>query len=155
MEPHPEGGYFKEVYRSNEKIAPEALPERYKSDRNFGTSIYYLLKSGESSKLHRLKSDEIWHFYYGSPIAIHIIHPNSDYQRIVLGSDIDKGEFLQYTIKAGCWFGAAPLDENSYSLVGCNVFPGFDFDDFEMGKRDELLDKFPEHSDIIHKLTAE
>lgn len=151
--PHPEGGYYKEVYRSDEKITKNGLPSRYLSERTFATSIYYLLQSGQFSSFHKLKSDETWHFYSGSPIAIYLISLSGSFEKVILGDEIDKAQLLQYTIERETWFAAEPLDENSFSLIGCSVAPGFEFDDFELGKRDELLYAFPNYSDLILRLT--
>lgn len=151
--PHPEGGYYKEVYRSDEKITKNSLPSRYSSERTFATSIYYLLQSGQFSSFHKLKSDETWHFYSGSPIAIYLISLSGSFEKVILGDEIDKAQLLQYTIERETWFAAEPLDENSFSLIGCSVAPGFEFDDFELGKRDELLYAFPNYSDLILRLT--
>lgn len=153
LQQHPEGGNFREVYRSHEFIHKKSLPNRYSSFRNFSTSIYFLLESHNFSAFHRLKSDEIWHFYEGSPITIFYIFPNGDFGRMVLGRSPEKGQVFQALIPKGCWF-AAKVDElHSYSLVGCTVSPGFDFDDFEMGKRNKLIKLFPQHSQIIRELT--
>ncbi|MCP4346178.1 MAG: cupin domain-containing protein [Desulfobacterales bacterium] len=150
---HPEGGYFKETYRSDESVGKDALPERFNGDRSFSTAIYFLLKGDQVSHLHRIKSDELWHFYSGSPLTVHIIDQNGEYSQIKLGCDFDKGEVCQAVVKAGVWFGASVDTPDSYSLVGCTVSPGFDFNDFEMGQRGELLAKYPRHSSIIKKLT--
>lgn len=151
---HPEGGYFKETYRSTE-IFNQGLPERYSGFRSFSTSIYYLLLSGQFSSFHRLKSDEVWHFYYGSPLELHIIHPDNSYNLITLGNDIDRGENIQYAVLHGCWFAAEPKNENSYSLVGAAVSPGFEYEDFEIGRRENLIKMFPEHEEIIKRLTLD
>lgn len=153
LEPHPEGGYFKEVYRNDEFIKSDALPSRYLGERNFGTSIYYLLQNDEKSHLHKLKSDELWYYHYGSALQVHLISPTSEYSKIVIGNQIEKGEQLQAIIPHGYWFGACLSMPNSFALVGCAVIPGFDFSDFEMGKREYLLEEFPQHKDIINKLT--
>ena len=153
LEPHPEGGYFKEVYRSSEIIPEDALPERFIGDRSYSTSIYYLLKGDQFSTFHRLKADEIWHHYDGSAIELHIISPNAKYEKIVLGKTIDEGEVFQHTVQNGCWFAAIPVDKNSYSLIGATVSPGFDFNDFEIGDRKELITKYPKYKNIIKKLT--
>ncbi|MDM8525501.1 cupin domain-containing protein [Desulfococcaceae bacterium HSG8] len=150
---HPEGGYFRETYRSDEFIDTDALPERFNGQRAFSTAIYFLLKGNQVSRLHRIRSDELWHFYAGSPLTIHIIDPQGQYERIRLGGNLDNGEVFQAVVKSGSWFGAAPDIADSYSLVGCTVAPGFDFHDFEMGDRDELLDKYPQHASVINLLT--
>ena len=151
---HPEGGYFRENYRSGEIIPAGALPERYDGGRAFSTSIFFLLKGNQVSRFHRLKSDELWHFYAGSSLTIHVIDPSGVYFQIRLGTDVDCGMVLQAVVERGCWFGAAVDDPTSYTLSGCTVAPGFDYDDFELGQRDELLDLYPEHRQIIEKLTA-
>lgn len=153
LQPHPEGGYFKEVYRSNELIKAEGLPERYSSERCFGTSIYYMLEGEQFSAFHKLQSDETWHFYLGSPIVLHLISSEGNYSKIVLGQNITEDENLQYTILKETWFAAEEKVKSSFSLVGCTVAPGFDFADFEFGKRDELTKLFPAQSEIILKFT--
>jgi predicted cupin superfamily sugar epimerase len=153
LQPHPEGGYFKEVYRSNEIIKNEGLPERFIGDRNFGTSIYYLLEKEQYSTFHKLKSDETWHFYYGSSLLLHVIDESGKYNKIVLGNNLTTGEVFQHTVLRNCWFAAEVADKNSFSLIGVTVAPGFDFNDFEMGKREELISKFPEQKELITRLT--
>lgn len=155
LQPHPEGGYFKEVYRSDELIKTEGLPERYSSERCFGTSIYYMLEGEHFSAFHKLQSDETWHFYLGSPIVLHLISSEGNYSKIILGKNITEDEILQYTIPKETWFSAEVKDRNTYSLVGCTVAPGFDFKDFQFGKRDELMKLLPSQSDIISKFTRE
>lgn len=153
--PHPEGGYFKEVYRSNEIIKNNTLPERFSGDRNFGTSIYYLLEKKQFSTFHKLKSDETWHFYYGSPLLLHVLDENGNYKKIILGNDLAKNQVFQFTVLRNCWFAAEVSDKNSFSLIGATVAPGFDFSDFEIGKREELILKFPEYKELIKKLSIE
>lgn len=151
--PHPEGGYFKEVYRSNEIIKNSGLPERFIGDRNFGTSIYYLLEKKQFSTFHKLKSDETWHFYYGSPLLLHVLDENGNYKKIILGNDLAKNQVFQFTVLRNCWFAAEVSDKNSFSLIGATVAPGFDFSDFEIGKREELILKFPEYKELIERIT--
>ena len=150
---HPEGGHFREVYRSHERIGAASLPSRYDGARSFSTSIYFLLQGGEVSRLHRLKSDELWHFYAGSPLTIHVLSEQGDYSTVVLGSDPERGEEFQAVVKAGWWFGATVNDSASYSLVGCTVAPGFDYQDFELADREELARAFPQHRQMIVRLT--
>ena len=150
---HPEGGYFREIYRSDEIIKAEHLPDRYSKQRNFSTSIYFLLEGEQVSKFHKLKSDEIWHFYDGSPIQIFIISPDGKIQNEILGKDLNKNEFPQLVIEKENWFGAKVLDKDSFTLIGCTVSPGFDFKDFELADREELIIKFPVHEKIISELT--
>lgn len=151
--PHPEGGFFKEVYRSSDKIPPRGLPPRYGSERTFSTSIYYLLKSGQFSAFHKIKSDETWHFYSGSPLIIYMLNPLGTCSTEILGNSIENDEKLQLTIPKETWFAAEPQYNDSFSLLGCTVAPGFEFADFEMGKRLELIQKFSDQKEIITKFT--
>ncbi|UCH65208.1 MAG: cupin domain-containing protein [Ignavibacterium sp.] len=150
---HPEGGYYKEIYRAGELILPAHLPDRYKTSRAFSTSIYFLLEGNQVSTFHRLKSDELWHFYDGSTLIVYSIDENSELKEIKLGKNSSKGQLFQVQIKHNVWFGAELIDKSSFALVGCTVAPGFDFEDFELGKRDELIKQFPGHEQIIIKLT--
>lgn len=154
LDPHPEGGYFRETYRSEEDLSAENLPERYGSGRSLSTAIYFLLRGSQVSRFHRLKSDELWHFHAGSSVTIHLIDPDGSYSQLRLGSDPDRGERFQRVIPAGCWFGATVDDPDSYTLVGCTVAPGFDFADFEMGDRTTLSTQFPAYREVIERLTA-
>jgi predicted cupin superfamily sugar epimerase len=153
MQAHPEGGYFAETYRSTEKIPQNALPSRFKDDRSFATGIYFLLESHHISALHRIESDEMWHFYAGCPLHVYVIDAEGKLEIIRLGNNPEKGEVFQAVVPAGKWFGSKPAEENSYSLVGCTVAPGFDFEDFEMKSREELLTMFPQHEQIVKMLT--
>ncbi len=152
--PHPEGGFYAETYRSPESVRAEHLPARFGGDRPFATAIYFLLKSGHPSHLHRLHADELWHFHEGSPVAIHILDPGGEHRTIRLGPAIGEGETFQAAIPAGCWFGAEVLVPNSYTLVGCTVAPGFDFADFEMGERGSLVAAYPAQWEMIERLTG-
>jgi len=152
--PHPEGGWLRETYRSGEIIAKESLPEQYDGPRSFCTLIYFLLEFGQVSCLHRLQSDEQWHFYIGSSLTIHIIDPKGQYTQQQLGSDPEKGESFQAVIPSGCWFGATVNGPNTYSLVGCVVSPGFDFRDLKLGDRKDLVSSFPQHAAVIEMLTG-
>ena len=151
--PHPEGGHYREVYRSAEVIAAAALPPRFGGDRAFGTAIYFLLQGQDFSALHRIKQDEVWHFYDGSAVTIHVIDPEGNYSTIKVGRDLRAGEVPQAVVKAGCLFGATVDDTASYALVGCTVAPGFDFADFEMPGREELCRLYPRHRQVIERLT--
>lgn len=148
---HPEGGYFREVYRSGELILPEHLPARYRSSRNFSTSIYFLIEGKQFSAFHLLQSDELWHFYDGSTVLLYIINQSAELSSKKLGKK--KNCELQLTIESQNWFAAELEDKKSFALFGCTVSPGFEFEDFELGKRDDLLKKFPQHSDVIKRLT--
>lgn len=156
LRPHPEGGYFREVYRSRETIEGDALPARFKGSRSFSTGIYFLLTAHTFSAFHRIASDEVWHFYAGEPLDLEIIHPDGRHETIGLGDDPSSGRVFQAMAPAGCWFGArlapgAPSD--GFTLVGCTVAPGFDFQDFEMADRKGLIEAFPRHRKLIEQLT--
>ncbi|MCK4678523.1 MAG: cupin domain-containing protein [Bacteroidales bacterium] len=154
MSPLPEeGGWFKEVYRSDEFIPKNSLPDRFQGKRTFSTSIYYLLKSDEFSAFHRIKQDEIWHFYEGSSLTIHIIDQSGTYKQIKLGRDFDSGECFQATIDKENLLAATVKKQGSFSLIGCTVAPGFEFEDFEAPNRSQLLELYPEHKVVITKLT--
>jgi len=144
LKAHTEGGYFSEVYRSNEK---------FDDNHSLYTSIYFLLNENDVSAFHVLKSDEIWHFYDGTTLELHIITPEGKYEKISLGKNISANEKLQYCVKAGNYFSAEVLDKSSFALVGCTVTPGFEYSDFELCKRDPLIKKFPSHKDLIERLT--
>jgi len=151
--PHPEGGYFAETYRSKEVIEQRNLPNRFKGDRNFSTAIYFLLPAGEFSAFHRIESDEVWHFYEGSPLLVYVINLQGEMHVIHLGCHIEKGEVFQAVVPAGSWFASKPATTDGYSLVGCTVAPGFDFAGFEMAERESLIHSYPEHALIIKELT--
>jgi uncharacterized protein len=155
--PHPEGGYYRELYRSAGSIPAPALPPHYgNTQRSYATSIYFLLKSGEPSHYHRLGSDELWYYHTGAPLVLAVIDTATGTLREHhLGCDIDAGQVLQCVIPAGCWFGAAVAEPDSYALISCVVAPGFDFADFELGGRQRLLDEFPQHAESIAALTSE
>lgn len=153
MQPHPEGGYFVETYRSAETVAQSALPGRFQGDRPFGTAIYFLLEKQQRSALHRIQSDEVWHFYAGGPLDVFVITPMGDLSVIRLGNRPGRAEVFQAVVPAGCWFGSAPANETDFSLVGCTVAPGFDFADFELANGSVLTEAFPQHRTIIDRLT--
>lgn len=152
LQPHPEGGWYAETYRSNECIVANALPARFNGDRTFSTAIYFLLEQGNFSAFHRIKSDECWHFYAGDPLQIFVLQQNGTLQIITLGNDIFNGHLFQYTVPANCWFASRPAPESLYSFVGCTVAPGFDFADFEMADKETLPGMYPACGNIIHEL---
>jgi uncharacterized protein len=154
MQAHPEGGFYKETYRAEEVISKSGLPNRFSGDRNFSTAIYFLLRSQDTSAFHRIQSDELWHFHAGSTLSIYQLN-ESGLTIKLLGSDLDKGESLQVVVPANTWFGAKVNEPESYTLAGCTVAPGFDFSDFELASRVELLKNFPAQRDIIHLLTSD
>ncbi len=153
MLPHPEGGYYKEVYRSAESIPEGALPARFQGNRSFATGIYFMITSENFSAFHRLQADELWHHYAGDAVRISLISPDGRYSELRVGNDPEKGEAFQVVVPAGYWFAAEVATEGSYSLVGCTVAPGFDFADFEMGKREVLLEEYPHCEGVIGRLT--
>jgi predicted cupin superfamily sugar epimerase len=154
LEPHPEGGYFRQTYRSEMVIAREALPAGFSGARAVSTAIYFLLEGKNFSAFHRLRSDEVWHFYAGSALVVHVIDPAGEYSSILLGNDTETGQVFQAVVPAGCWFASQVEDGKGWALVGCTVAPGFEFEDFEMGKREELTGRYPQHRELIQRLTS-
>jgi predicted cupin superfamily sugar epimerase len=148
---HPEGGYYREIYRSGEMISIDAPKKNLK--RNVSTSIYFLLEGLQISKFHRLNSDELWHFYDGSSVKIYVIDERGRLTEIILGKKIENGEVFQTVIKKNNWFAAEVINKRSFALIGCTVSPGFDFSDFELASRDYLLEKYPKHKELIFKFT--
>jgi predicted cupin superfamily sugar epimerase len=151
--PHPEGGYYKETYRSEGKIPHDCLSPDFLGDRNIATGIYFLIEKGNFSAFHKIKSDETWHFYYGDALEVIEINTTGKLTITHVGSNIQKGETFQYTVKANTWFGSRVSGSGNFSLVGCTVYPGFDFNDFELAKREDLNKLFPEYKNIITELT--
>jgi uncharacterized protein len=153
LSPHPEGGYYRATYKSDLTIVRSALPSSYQGDRSASTAIYFLLDEGNFSAFHRIASDEVWHFYAGSSLVVYVIDPEGNYFELHLGSD--EGEVFQAVVKAGSWFASRVRDAAGFALVGCTVAPGFDFADFELGVRSELIRAFPAHRKLIEELTRE
>jgi hypothetical protein len=153
LQPHPEGGWYRETYRAAEQIPARALPRRYNGARNFGTAIYFLLRGREFSAFHRLHSDEMWHFYHGAPFLVVDIAPDGTLTEHRLGLHPQCGELPQIVVPRGHWFAARITTRRGYTLLGCTVAPGFDFADFEMADRQELGAKFPHHKKLISELT--
>jgi len=153
MQAHPEGGYFKEVYRSAVTVPRQGLPQYFAGTRPVCTSIYFMLVGQQFSAMHRFKSDEIWHFYAGTALTIYVLHTNGTVQELALGNNPDAGESLQVVVPAGLWFGAKVNNPNGYTLAGCTVAPGFDFNDFELANRHALIKAYPQHQDLIISLT--
>jgi uncharacterized protein len=151
LKPHPEGGFYKEIFRSSISVDKKSLPLGFQASRRLVTSIYYLLRSGEISHFHRLRSDELWYYHYGSSVRIIIIDQEGHKQTRLLGPKIEKAEHLQIVIPAGTIFGAEVIDSDSFGLFGCMVAPGFEFDDFEMYNKEDLKQAYPRQADIIDK----
>ncbi|MDK9717858.1 MAG: cupin domain-containing protein [Trichlorobacter sp.] len=150
---HPEGGWYRETYRSANSMPGDALPECFDGPRSLCTAIYFLLEQGDCSALHRIKSDELWFFHGGASLTIHLLTADGVYSAIRLGAGIAAGEVFQAMVPAGTWFGAEMSGVGEYSLVSCTVAPGFDFADFEMGVKPLLLQQYPDHAALINRLT--
>ncbi|MEP5944550.1 MAG: cupin domain-containing protein, partial [Balneola sp.] len=139
LQKHPEGGYFKETYRSEGVIPSEVLNNEINGDRNYCTGIYFLLTSDNFSAFHRIKQDEMWHFYEGSPLLVHMIDKEGNYSSQKIGLDFEDGQVPQFVVPKGVWFASEVMKPNSYSFVGCTVSPGFDFADFELADSNMLI----------------
>ncbi len=151
LEPHPEGGYFKRQIYSEEFILKDALPERYGYSRHLYSSIYYLLGPGDFSAFHRLKSDEIWHFFEGDCLIVHFLNADGSYTQHKMGSNIAHGEVFQLLIPHGTWFAAQPDNVTGYTLIGCTVIPAFEYEDFEIGDFGDLSTLFPQHTELVRR----
>ena len=147
-----EGGYYRETYRSEEIIKAGHLPERYGADRHISTAIYYLLTPDTVSKLHRLKSDEVFHFYLGDPVTMLLLYPDGQSETVVLGSDIENGQRVQQVVPRGLWQGAKLSEGGRFALLGTTVAPGFDPSDFEVAERETLLRHYPDETELICQL---
>jgi len=151
LQKHSEGGWFKEIYRSEDLIQEESLHENFQGERNCSTSIYYLLEGNDFSSFHRIKSDEIWHFYTGtSTVEIYWID-NGLLQKIKLGPGFENGEHFQVVASKNKWFAARLINSKGYALVGCTVSPGFNFEDFELAGT-SLLEEYPHLKEDIKEL---
>jgi predicted cupin superfamily sugar epimerase len=144
LEAHPEGGFFIETYRSTEVLVNQ--------DRNLMTSIYFLLTSDNVSKFHQIKSDEMWYFHSGSPLVVHMLNEKG-HEELIIGNDLKKGQRPYGMVPKDTIFGSCVLEENSYSLVSCAVAPGFDFRDFKLYTKEELMQDYAAFENIIDKLT--
>ncbi|CAI0448147.1 unnamed protein product [Linum tenue] len=172
LQPHPEGGFFAETFRDTSvTLSTSHLPSTYKVDRPVSTSIYFLLPSGCVSALHRIPCAETWHFYLGEPMTVFELSEDGNIKLTCIGPDLIGDQQPQYTVPPNIWFGAFPTKdytispdgsvvkneprdkESHYSLVGCTCAPAFQFQDFEMAKRSELVSKFPQHESFISLLT--
>lgn len=153
LTPHIEGGWFSEVYRSALILNKEDLPPAFGNKRNACTHIYFLLEKNGFSAFHRIRSDELWHFYSGDPLTIYEIDETGRMTEHLLGNDPAQGQSLFCVIKAGNWFGSRVASGGEYGLAGCTVAPGFDFNDFEMAGKEDLLKNYPLYADLIRQLT--
>ena len=147
LSPHPEGGFYRVTYKSELTIATR------QGGRSASTAIYFLLQGRDFSAFHRIASDELWHFYAGSSLVVYVIEPDGSFSELHLGNDT--GEVFQAVVQAGCWFASRLKGAASFALVGCTVAPGFDFADFELAVRSELVRDYPQHRQLIEELTRE
>ncbi|MEN6357297.1 MAG: cupin domain-containing protein [Armatimonadota bacterium] len=156
LEAHPmEGGYFRETYRSSLTIPGNVLPGEYDHDKSACTAIYFLIGPGHYSAMHRVKTDEIFHFYSGDPVEMLQLHPDGTHSVITIGSDIMSGEAPQVVVPAGSWQGSRLKPGGEYALMGTTVAPAFDYDDYEHGSRESLIAECPECEEMIRELTRE
>lgn len=149
LEPHPEGGFYRETYRS------PVIVDTPRGPRAASTAIHFLVPGGTFSALHRIASDEVWHFYAGAPLRVVQLGEHGARVDHLLGPALARGQRPQAVVPAGTWFGAHVEGDGAWSLVGCTVAPGFDFADFELGDRDALLARFPQHAELVRRLTRE
>lgn len=155
LKPHPkEGGFFSETYRADETIPPNGLPPRYSGPRAFGTCIYYLLTPTTFSAIHRLQSDEIYHFHLGDPVEMLQLRPDGSGKTVTLGADLRAGMTPQTVVSRAVWQGARLVAGGRFALLGCTVAPGFDFADYEHGRREELIRDYPQFREKILALTT-
>lgn len=155
MQPHPiEGGYFAEAYRSVGSVPQSAL-RNYPGDRSLSTAIYYMLTAETFSAMHRVRGDEMFHFYLGDPVEMLQLKPDGTSEVIVLGQDIAAGMRLQHNVPGGVWQGSRLREGGHYVLLGTTMAPGFEYEDYETGRRQELLARYPERSRMIESLTRE
>ncbi|MCP4120389.1 MAG: cupin domain-containing protein [Bacteroidetes bacterium] len=152
MKAHPEGGFYGSGSRSSEFLRPEALPSRYGSPRNMYSSIFFMVTHDSPSRFHRLQTDELWHFYKGDDLEIHTISDSGNYTKYIM-SGRNNVEDFQYLVKRNTWLAATCSGNAGYSLSGCTLSPGFEFDDFELADKDELIKLCPRHEDLIRELT--
>ncbi len=155
LAPHPrEGGWFVQTYAAAETIASSAFADaRYPGPRRTSTAIYYLLEPETFSEMHRLRSDEIFHFYAGDPVAMLQLHPDGSGQTIVIGNDLSQGQRPQVVVERGVWQGSRLVAGGRWALLGCTVCPGFEYEDYDSAGRDELFAKWPEFSELLTALT--
>ena len=149
-----EGGYYFETFRSGDIVAGGHLPDRYNSDRCLSTAIYYLLTPGKKTKMHRIFSDEVFHFYLGDPVEMLQLNPGGSSGIYYLGTEIMSGQRPQAVVPAGVWQGSRLVHGGEFALMGTTVAPGFEFEEYEHGDRVELTEMFPQHRGLIEDLTS-
>ena len=151
MQPHPEGGYYSETYRAADRVSRAADG----AVRSSSTAIYYLLNDGAYSAWHRIASDEVWHFYAGQPLLLHILASSGELQTHRLGHPLEHPQAVcQAVVPAGCWFAAQLEDPAGFALLGCTVAPGFEFSEFELANSNDLLEQYPQHVEALRPLLA-
>jgi len=153
LRPHPEGGYYRATYKAELTIAHSALPSSFGGNRAASTAIYFLLEGMDFSAFHRIAADEVWHFYAGSSLVVYVIDAEGNASELHLGSDA--GDAFQAVVKAGCWFASRLKERAGFALVGCTVAPGFEFEDFELATRSELIRVYPAQRELIEELTRQ
>jgi len=153
LQPHPEGGFYRETYRCSEKLEPSALSDRYVGSRAVSTCIYYMLTRNTFSVMHRVASDEIYHFYSGQALEMLLLYPSGKSEVVIVGSDVAAGQMPQFVIPNGVWQGSRVSGGGEFALVGATVAPGFDFADFEEGSYEQLVGQFPDRADLLRALT--
>ncbi len=156
LAPHPiEGGFFRETYRASGTIAAESLPAGYahRASRSLGTAIYYLLTAETFSEMHRLPTEEVFHLYLGGPVRMLQLFPDGSGREVVLGCDIPAGQEPQVVVPAGVWQGSRLEPGVDFALLGATMAPGFDYNDYERGRREPLVREYPEFAEQIRQLT--
>jgi predicted cupin superfamily sugar epimerase len=155
LQPHPrEGGWYVRTYESAEFVSTAAFADgRYAGERRTGTAIYYLLEKGTFSEMHRLKSDEVFHFYAGDPVEMLQLREGKEGRVVVIGNDLVRGHRPQATVERGVWQGTRLIEGGDWALLGCSVSPGFEFEDYESGTREQLCQEWPTFSEQIVALT--
>ncbi len=153
LKPHPEGGYYKETYRSEGVISKDCLPQVFQDQRHYCTGIYYLLKSDDFSAFHKINQDEMWHFYMGDALELTMISEDGVLSTVMIGNDLLNGQVPQFVVPKNYWFAAKISKPNSFSFLGCTVAPGFDFRDFTLASCKSLTELFPQHETVIKSLT--
>lgn len=153
LEPHPEGGYFRETYQAALSVRHPSVQEGAEATRPASTGIYFLLPASEFSAFHRVtRSDELWHLYAGNPLELHLIHDDGAYEIRLLTGDMMQGEPMT-VVPAGCWQAAQVAGSGAWSLCGCTVAPGFTYADFELATVASLIQRFPQHEAVIRRFT--
>lgn len=153
LEPHPEGGFYREYYRASARLPGTAPADA--AGRSLCTAIYYLLERGRSSAFHRIRSDEIWHFHSGGPLLFYSVAPDGSFSSATLGADPTAGHALNIVAPAGHWIAAEPSPESLFSLVSCTASPGFEFRDLDMADPEQLISTCPAREALIRKLTLQ